>query len=203
MLSSGGWEVGSEGGLWRCWNERGATSVPRQKARVSLLQHGCARGCQSWWRTAEAAEFLKAAPKVKIFSLLSCQELLILHGLRLKALRRCITCLRPPRAIEAQRSADFVHLLLVFFFPPRLLLLWLSVSAEVGRGRGVASTISSYGILFLPSSSPSSYWVLKLWIQRRTKIESCSAVCTEVLAAGRLQSFIGGSSQCPKVDKIS
>lgn len=65
----------------------------------------------------EAAEVLKAAPKVKIFSLLSCQDALILHGLRLKPLRSYVRCLHPRRAIEAEPTADFVHLQVFFFFP--------------------------------------------------------------------------------------
>lgn len=57
----------------------------------------------------KAAKVIKEAWTVKIFSLSSCRDALILHGQKLRSLGCCITCLHLLRPIEAE------HTLLIFF----------------------------------------------------------------------------------------
>lgn len=79
----------------------------------------------------KAAKVIKAAQKVKIFSLSSCQDALILHRLRLPPLGRYVTCLRPQRAVAAERTADFPHLQSFFSLSAPSAALWLSGSGGV------------------------------------------------------------------------
>lgn len=141
MLSSVGSDRGSRLGL-RFGGMRGGVRRRKCHSCGTIVQEAVRadeehehRARRSKEAAMKAAEVIKAAQKVEIFSLSSCQDALILHGLRLLPLGPYLTCLRPPRAVAAERTADFPHLQSLFFLlSAHSATLWLSGSGGF-RGR--------------------------------------------------------------------
>lgn len=84
----------------------------------------------------KAAKVIKEAWKVKIFSLSSCRDALILHGQKLRSLGCCITCLHLLRPIEAEHTLQIFFTYSCFFFQAFLHYVTQQFSKKRGKDSG-------------------------------------------------------------------